>query len=76
MAGVCVHEGFRCDSCMAGQCYDGPTYHTWITQDDINAYVSTDTALPTGAYAECGCYFCGRPAIARQKSVSNNQQGT
>ncbi len=81
MAGVCVHEGYRCDACQAGQCYDGPTYHVWYNKEDEKWFEEKGMELPTGPESECGCYYCGRPAIARQKldsqdEVSNNQPGT
>lgn len=80
MAGVCLHEGYRCDGCQAGQCFDGPTYHVWYNDEDEAWFKSREEEPPTGPASECGCYYCGRPAIVRQKlesdGASTNQQGT
>lgn len=60
---VCIHRGAtRCWACMTDGCYREPTRHPWWDQDDVDHARATGQPDPTG---ECGCYFCGYPALKR-----------
>lgn len=71
MRNVCSHEGTRCWPCMTNGCYDEPTQHPWADYDDVEHAAKTGQPEPSG---DCGCYFCGTPAIRR--SALTGEKGT
>jgi hypothetical protein len=68
MTGPCVHAGAaRCWPCMLSSCHETPTLHPWWDNEDVDHAAKTGQPAPTG---NCGCYFCGEPAVHRAEATS------